>query len=180
MVYPCVYREHSSIVFNCSKSFGLSLCIQGTRDIFDMDGKNSRFIPVYTGNTLTNSWWQYSPSVYPCVYREHDNNRPVDVVRVGLSLCIQGTQNLIDRVFELQRFIPVYTGNTPPATRAVVLETVYPCVYREHNIVRSFADCLSGLSLCIQGTRRAWANNTTCYRFIPVYTGNTSSGNIFR
>ena len=51
-VYPCVYREHG--IWNCiSNDFhGLSLCIQGTLRVERVERVESRFIPVYTGNTI--------------------------------------------------------------------------------------------------------------------------------
>ena len=51
-VYPCVYREHIPNRLLIIKSYGLSLCIQGTQVSFSSIWHVSRFIPVYTGNTL--------------------------------------------------------------------------------------------------------------------------------
>ena len=53
----------------------------------------------------------------------------------------------------MNRFIPVYTGNTL-------------C----HYITSSY---FSGLSLCIQGTLNFFCFSTPFSRFIPVHTGNT-------
>ena len=112
-------------------------------------------------------------AVYPCVYREHEFN--------WISII---TRN---------RFIPVYTGNTPDdelsddvdaglslciqgtlnATIYIHLcSPVYPCVYREH-IVKSYRGLRAiGLSLCIQGTLYSVFSHGFSSRFIPVYTGN--------
>ena len=55
-------------------------------------------------------------------------------------------------------------------TRAIA---VYPCVYREHPIDRVKNGEITGLSLCIQGTRINRERFGNILRFIPVYTGNT-------
>ena len=74
---------------------GLSLCIQGTQMPKERANITKRFIPVYTGNTLEFFLKLTLSPVYPCVYREH-RKRPIKRKTVcGLSLCIQGTQNLI-------------------------------------------------------------------------------------
>ena len=70
-VYPCVYREHAVKFFLYSAILGLSLCIQGTRRFQDWVSAKSRFIPVYTGNTQLILFRKHTPTVYPCVYREH-------------------------------------------------------------------------------------------------------------
>ena len=91
----------------------------------------------------------------------------------GLSLCIQGTQNIIIDWLDVSRFIPVYTGNTNYSSGSGSSSAVYPCVYREHLLTLARVYFYRGLSLCIQGTPR----ESFCFcirnRFIPVYTGNT-------
>ena len=46
----------------------------------------------------------------------------------------------------------MYTGNILNTNNIDNLIAVYPCVYREHTRIMSNANCLSGLSLCVQGT----------------------------
>ena len=60
----------------------------------------------------------------------------------------------------------MYTGNTSLTKISIVLITVYPCVYREHNINTPPSDDRRGLSLCIQGTR-IHAQHNVDYK--PVY-----------
>ena len=91
---------------------GLSLCIQGTRIGVPKNQNEFRFIPVYTGNTKTRCSIAPQFPVYPCVYREHLSVKVIFELRSGLSLCIQGTQNPCYTIQKMQRFIPVYTGNT--------------------------------------------------------------------
>ena len=156
-VYPCVYREHAhSLTVNVGIG-GLSLCIQGTPASCLQFAEKWRFIPVYTGNTMLCRRSVKTPPVYPCVYREHyvRNNR-FDFAR-GLSLCIQGTPERTERNYKNTRFIPVYTGNTTQGAGSQRSGTVYPCVYREHNIIHICSFINSGLSLCIQGTPKQFS-----------------------
>ena len=59
----------------------------------------------------------------------------------------------------MNRFIPVYTGNSGVAGAAIDPVTVYPCVYRELWEPRIKLDAVE--------------------RFIPVYTGNSIVNSIF-
>ena len=138
----------------------------------------------------------YLCTVYPCVYREHTNINNNLESRSGLSLCIQGTPSIAGYRLYACRFIPVYTGNTRAPHMVSAIAAVYPCVYREHELIvgtskqydtvypcvyreHGFksADNLAsfGLSLCVQGTRGGHRKNGSPTRFIPVCTGNTSS-----
>ena len=153
--------------------FGLSLCIQGTRSVWISQIWLPRFIPVYTGNTLHLYVDFLFSTVYPCVYREHLRLWEPNVLQGGLSLCIQGTLNNSSINRSRIRFIPVYTGNTSAETTSNTVNSVYPCVYREHITVESPINSFCGLSLCIQGTLTRGLTDTVELRFIPVYTGNT-------
>ena len=134
---------------------------------------------MYTGNTNSLSAKKSSKSVYPCVYREHQFKPQWRQLMRGLSLCIQGTQPAGWFHHPCHRFIPVYTGNTRSASCTICPSKVYPCVYREHIVPLSSSDFKAGLSLCIQGTRPTLTASNTGGRFIPVYTGNTETSNIF-
>ena len=135
-----------------SPSFGLSLCIQGTHRKIQKYINHSRFIPVYTGNTVYFQQHRCTHPVYPCVYREHNGKTHLIAFPRGLSLCIQGTLLVLAYQAYVHRFIPVYTGNTNAPNKNWIWVAVYPCVYREH--CRDFIrfNHKSGLSLCIQGT----------------------------
>ena len=87
---------------------------------------------MYTGNTTTNCRGSGRSTVYPCVYREHLEKGRLVEDGGGLSLCIQGTLQLLTGRKNKSRFIPVYTGNTLYQSAAPGIVAVYPCVYREH------------------------------------------------
>ena len=134
-VYPCVYREHPCKLRRAILEFGLSLCVQGTSVPLFGDLVPPRFIPVYTGNIDSVKKFLVSAAVYPCVYREHLICVEVVTRLVGLSLCIQGTYQPATLTGQGFRFIPVYTGNIANCFKLTYLGSVYPCVYREHNII---------------------------------------------
>ena len=194
-MYPCEYREHAVFYSFDPQRAGLSLCIQGTPFLRNPSAAPPRFIPVYTGNTDWVAKLTCLISVYPCVYREHiigirsiefrtwfipvytGNTIAVIIIPIGLaglSLCIQGTHNTVNLVPDFQRFIPVYTGNTTAESMQTAMDTVYPCVYREHIYQNFHYIRRHGLSLCIQGTQLSMQMWWLYQRFIPVYTGNTS------
>ena len=149
---------------------------------------------MYTGNTYLDWVSGYLSPVYPCVYREHKILILLIFGKRGLSLCIQGTRTMyiVDKL--VNRFIPVYTGNTTAWIEENKDPAVYPCVYREHDreiVQRELAErfipvytgntlpapdvieSLDGLSLCIQGTLPSPSPSPKMWRFIPVYTWNT-------
>ena len=126
-----------------------------------------------TGNTTISVNAYGKNSVYPCVYREHTEPNLLFIFCTGLSLCVQGTpHNSTLQIFD-NRFIPVCTGNTVFSILPPQLVLVYPCVYREHFIYYCEFTTSSGLSLCVQGTRRTVFRGLKNLRFIPVCTGNT-------
>ena len=135
-VYPCVYREHSYSIKESRWIHGLSLCIQGTHLSPTSSAYKKRFIPVYTGNTSSFNLKCSHNSVYPCVYREHTFLILLSYRVPGLSLCIQGTLKCLFHQRLSHRFIPVYTGNTSYFFMKLNSIAVYPCVYREHKILR--------------------------------------------
>ena len=123
-VYPCVYREHKKAIDWIKEKFGLSLCIQGTPNNFTHGYNILRFIPVYTGNTSCDVSIFLTIAVYPCVYREHIQGYTCYDSQVGLSLCIQGTRRTLEIKPDVQRFIPVYTGNTLIITHCLLIKIV--------------------------------------------------------
>ena len=68
----------------------------------------------------------------------------------------------------------MYTGNSYAARAIGSASAVYPCVYRELSEAKSKKNRNNGLSLCIQGTHMKHHFGSHHFRFIPVYTGNSS------
>ena len=111
-------------------------------------------------------------TVYPCVYREHRISENIFSDALGLSLCVQGTYEILICSSIHSRFIPVCTGNIIGQKTIVFRHAVYPCVYREHYFCVRICFHLRGLSLCVQGTLKTSFGRDRSSRFIPVCTGN--------
>ena len=125
-----------------------------------------------TGNIKSINSDKYSDAVYPCMYREHSSVMSNGKRKYGLSLYVQGTLFIKSLNPIFSRFIPVYTGNAFPQLQSPEFYPVYPCVYRERQLIPSNSDNIFGLSLCIQGTQVLPNAGNVTGRFIPVYTGN--------
>ena len=67
----------------------------------------------------------------------------------------------------------MYTGNSLDCVKIEQNFTVYPCAYRELQIMLPCMLVIIGLSLCIQGTLVLIVIITSNFRFIPVHTGNS-------
>ena len=129
---------------------------------------------MYTGNTFFGHAVNNIRAVYPCVYREHHDQIKINIIFFGLSLCIQGTLFMSFTKILGHRFIPVYTGNTNISNTNSVSATVYPCVYREHVLIKKTVTMQTGLSLCIQGTRGVLRDSFTDFAVYPcVYREHT-------
>ena len=71
------------------------------------------------------------------------------------------------------RFIPAYAGNTSRLWLRRWAGSVHPCIRREHSIVDTYVDIVTGSSLHTQGTHRPRTVLHLQVRFIPAYAGNT-------
>ena len=94
--------------------------------------------------------------------------------RDGISLYLQGTQQLIAQFLGQYRYIPVPTGNSFHYREYHLLLTVYPCTYRELLIFTIDTPNGSGISLYLQGTLLVEEFYGMKFRYIPVPTGNSS------
>ena len=111
-VHPCGYREHSTGVPPHDDDTGSSLWIQGTLLNIHPQSRQTRFIPVDTGNTSAVLAQQKYSAVHPCGYREHSKISNNTKETHGSSLWIQGTRRRSVMGAHVTRFIPVDTGNT--------------------------------------------------------------------
>ena len=112
----------------------------------------------------------------------------------GISLYLQGTRFNGFKKRIAQRYIPVPTGNALFLHTGLIIQTVYPCTYRERAklfivIVFFFGISLylqgtllktilviiniNGISLYLQGTLHFDRKRCKITRYIPVPTGNS-------
>ena len=74
-------------------------------------------------------------AVYPCTYRELWFSFSSNVERFGISLYLQGTLAANPTHANTLRYIPVPTGNSSISNLVNCAFSVYPCTYRELNVV---------------------------------------------
>ena len=131
---------------------GISLYLQGTRCSTCQLHQYNRYIPVPTGNSTPARFKTGTHAVYPCTYRELILKLSIKFETCGISLYLQGTQNVYTKRPDTTRYIPVPTGNSILSAGKTQLSPVYPCTYRE--LVSSInPSCIcSGISLYLQGT----------------------------
>ena len=113
---------------------------------------------------------------------------------IGISLYLQGTHMEKILSANTHRYIPVPTGNSIWFLNFLIINTVYPCTYRELCLRNKIYHLILGISLYLQGTRplllcNAFFNSVyPCTyrelgevlldihesRYIPVPTGNST------
>ena len=74
---------------------------------------------------------------------------------------------------QIERYIPVPTGNSPANNMSCSGISVYPCTYRELATSDSQYYGNSGISLYLQGTPKDIPAIKEILRYIPVPTGNS-------
>ena len=90
-VYPCTYRELSTVFTDMCQRFGISLYLQGTPSSRCQKRLERRYIPVPTGNSLSMLVSISIFAVYPCTYRELITGLLFTQLVSGISLYLQGT-----------------------------------------------------------------------------------------
>ena len=134
--------------------------------------RQARFIPVCSGNAMTDPTYLTPSSVYPRVLGERHPKYPHFQQDRGLSPCARGTLHLNGGDIRQGRFIPVCSGNAFKNWRITHLQSVYPRVLGERTTSSLYMQRPSGLSPCARGTRITINNVINHFRFIPVCSGN--------
>ncbi len=133
-----------------------------------------RFIPAGAGNTLYRAFLIASTTVYPRWRGEHDPRHFSFKIVAGLSPLARGTPQPGSPPLCKERFIPAGAGNTPRASRASTVISVYPRWRGEHFEITAADSAASGLSPLARGTRFFTSQSLIRLRFIPAGAGNTS------
>ena len=133
------------------------------------------FIPAYTGNTPQGPGWSAWQPVHPRVHGEHHNEWRAPAAVLGSSPRTRGTRLRRIHLSLRGRFIPAYTGNTAHAPNLQVGPPVHPRVHGEHRLTVSPMEGWAGSSPRTRGTPGRYVLEAPRVRFIPAYTGNTSS-----
>ena len=111
--------------------------------------------------------------VYPRAYGEYRIYNLLEFNYFGLSPCLRGIPDALQRELLQMRFIPVLTGNTRCFATRVTSDAVYPRAYGEYVALLSAVLSGAGLSPCLRGILLIFRISSNYGRFIPVLTGNT-------
>ena len=141
------------MVFALVDACGISLYLQGTLKCLDQIARIMRYIPVPTGNSIFIVFNKTIYAVYPCTYRELIKSLNINVSFCGISLYLQGTLEINCEDLNYRRYIPVPTGNSVECLLTGYSIPVYPCTYRELQLLLVLLFGSVGISLYLQGTR---------------------------
>jgi len=135
---------------------------------------------VGTGNTSSVTNRATLKAVHPRGHGEHSYPLFMIFFIHGSSPWARGTRVCTQVANKLNRFIPVGTGNTKPATSTNSNFSVHPRGHGEHlyDLVR--VGIRTGSSPWARGTLYVITAHAECVRFIPVGTGNTASVHCWR
>ena len=134
-----------------------------------------RFIPTCVGNTSPADARPSAASVHPHVRGEHGSggNRPR--CGSGSSPRAWGTQDRLDHVVGVRRFIPTCVGNTRCRASRRRWPPVHPHVRGEHSLSSRFTSASTGSSPRAWGTHDQVDVILRMSRFIPTCVGNTAT-----
>ncbi len=92
-----------------------------------------RFIPDHAGNRASASASTWLMAVYPRPCGEQVSHKLKQLVNIGLSPTMRGTDVPQGVQGKFWRFIPDHAGNSPPMDFISMLVTVYPRPCGEQN-----------------------------------------------
>ena len=172
-VHPRVHGELDRPGHGARARAGSSPRTRGTRLEPGVEPVELRFIPAYTGNSVSRPSRTHRTPVHPRVHGELGAILLSDDLPLGSSPRTRGTpaEEALGR--GVGRFIPAYTGNSSFCARTIVARAVHPRVHGELAQITTAADLLSGSSPRTRGTLHANGREYERRRFIPAYTGNS-------
>ena len=133
-----------------------------------------RFIPARAGNTSDFGRSFALAAVHPRAGGEHCTACPGSGTSPGSSPRGRGTQQPLDRIGVLHRFIPARAGNTTARARTCAAAPVHPRAGGEHCAPLACVGFGRGSSPRGRGTHQRGARRRGRARFIPARAGNTS------
>ena len=142
--------------------------------------RRRRFIPTRVGNTARGVNGFVSPAVHPHACGEHFSIQLSEILGLGSSPRVWGTQPQIHVVAAFARFIPTRVGNTLQVGGRQLQKTVHPHACGEHVSLRPNVSILYGSSPRVWGTPPRNRFSPAQERFIPTRVGNTDCSAIKR
>ena len=178
--YPRVYGGTLALGIRKAAQAGLSPCVRGNLTEQHVQVEPPGTIPVCTGEPSAASGARLPRRDYPRVYggtRRRLRRRPDTC---GLSPCVRGNQAGDGRCRDVQRTIPVCTGEPAAGTEADQRHPDYPRVYGgTPGLVAGVVQC-HGLSPCVRGNQRPELGGRVAAGTIPVCTGEPAQATGFR
>ena len=137
------------------------------------DGRETRIIPAYAGNTSSAMLNSFSFRDHPRVCGEHQCPRGHISTSWGSSPRMRGTRGLAVYPIRPGRIIPAYAGNTGSAGRSGARTWDHPRVCGEHTARMMTTTGRAGSSPRMRGTPVLHESRTLRGGIIPAYAGNT-------
>ena len=132
-VHPRGHGEHDFMLVMFRAKPGSSPWARGTPGRHIPKIEDKRFIPVGTGNTLSNPPDMPQQPVHPRGHGEHYAWSCWASGRSGSSPWARGTHSYFNAIKEYMRFIPVGTGNTTVSSKISAVVSVHPRGHGEHS-----------------------------------------------
>ena len=174
-VHPRVHGELITVGASVRTSAGSSPRTRGTLPASASSICGPWFIPAYTGNSGDRVITYGLVEVHPRVHGELRCTADHAYHHGGSSPRTRGTPHNSKRPLPLGRFIPAYTGNSASAPDSHMGFTVHPRVHGELNDRAGPLAPEPGSSPRTRGTPVRHQGSQCVARFIPAYTGNSSS-----
>ena len=171
--HPRVCGEHEIAALAACPRLGSSPRMRGTPLKTFYDGRETRIIPAYAGNTSSAMLNSFSFRDHPRVCGEHQCPRGHISTSWGSSPRMRGTPASSTGNGDGTGIIPAYAGNTWRCARSGRTVRDHPRVCGEHMAFRADADQTTGSSPRMRGTLRTCGSSTATPRIIPAYAGNT-------
>ncbi len=173
-VHPRWRGEHRSATPPSFSRTGSSPLARGTLLQGDRRAARDRFIPAGAGNTVICPTPKQPMPVHPRWRGEHPVPGVILQVLVGSSPLARGTQLIVNKHLDAQRFIPAGAGNTSSSRASPTATPVHPRWRGEHFSSQGKGSDAYGSSPLARGTHLATAKRILFGRFIPAGAGNTT------
>jgi len=174
-VHPHVHGELRSEPRSLSILLGSSPRAWGTRTFSYLRECLYRFIPTCMGNSPISIPRKNRQTVHPHVHGELYLEVLDRAARIGSSPRAWGTQVMLNRLEEMDRFIPTCMGNSNLCVMILRLIPVHPHVHGELCATTIIAPTGTGSSPRAWGTHHGGLKRHTMKRFIPTCMGNSST-----
>ena len=171
--HPRVCGEHEIAALAACPRLGSSPRMRGTPLKTFYDGRETRIIPAYAGNTSSAMLNSFSFRDHPRVCGEHRFRHEHDPRPEGSSPRMRGTLFNVHEIRGGDGIIPAYAGNTSCRSSSTHPARDHPRVCGEHWSTKLPSLLAAGSSPRMRGTLVVQAFGQRLLGIIPAYAGNT-------